>query len=107
MYSFAFRLVREITRREWVYLKGNDPEAPKLIDVELKKGKYTPCPLRWQKKALDALHEGTEAYMVGVMGDVNLLAIHAWRVTIQLWDIQLARRIRGQPNWDVRDYINV
>ena len=57
-----------------------------------------------QKKALDALHKGTEAYMVGVMGDVNLLAIHAWRVTIQPQDIQLAHRIRGEPNWDVRDY---
>ena len=45
------------------------------MDMELKKGKSIPCPpLQWQKKALDALHEGMEAYMVGVMGDVNLLA---------------------------------
>ena len=43
--------------------------------------------------------------MVGIMEDANLLAIHAWRVTLQLWDIQLARRIRGDPYWDVRDYI--
>ena len=42
------------------------------------------------KKALDALHEGTEAYMVGVVGGTNLLAIHAQRVTIQPWDNQLA-----------------
>ena len=54
---------------------------------------------------MDALHEGTEAYMIGVMEDANLLAIHARRVTIQPRDIQLARRIRGDPNWDVRDYI--
>ena len=44
--------------------------------------------------------------MVEVMGDVNLLAIHAQRVTVQPWDIQLAHRIRGEPNWDVHDYIN-
>ena len=99
--------MREITRHEWAHLKGNDPEAPRLTDVELKKGKYTPCPLRWQKKALDALHEGMEAYMVGVMGDMNLLAIHAQRVTVQPRDIQLVHRIRGEPNWDVHDYINV
>ena len=59
------------------------------------------------ERALDALHEGTEVYMVGVMGDANLLVIHAQRVTVQPWDIQLACRIRGEPNWDVHDYINV
>ena len=96
-----------MTRREWASLKGSDPEAPRLTDAELKKGKYTPYPLHWQKKMLDALHKGTEAYMVGVMGEVNLLAIHARRVTIQPQDIQLAHRIRGEPNWDVCDYINV
>ena len=45
--------------------------------------------------------------MVGVLGDTNLLAIHAQRVTIQPWDIKLASRIRGEPNWDVCDYIDV
>ena len=80
-------------QREWAHLKGNDPEALTLMDVELKKGKQNVCPLRWQKKALDALHEGTEAYMMGVMADMNLLAIHAQRVTVQPWDIQLACRI--------------
>ena len=54
---------------------------------------------------LDALHEGTEAFMVGMMEDANLLAIHAWWVTLQLWDIQLARAIRGDPKWDVCNYI--
>ena len=93
--------------REWAHLKGNDPEAPALTDAELKKGKQNACPLWWQKKALDALHEGTEAYMVGVMADTNLLAIHARRVTVQPRDIQLACRIQGEPNWDVCDYINV
>ena len=82
--------MREITRHEWACLKGNDPEAPKLTDAELRKGKQNACPLQWQKKALDALHEGMEAYMVGVVGDANLLAIHARMVTVQPQDIQLA-----------------
>ena len=65
------------------------------MDEELKKGKKTPCPLHWQKKAIDALHEGAEAFIVGMLEDANLLAIHARQVTLQPWDIQLARRIRG------------
>ena len=45
--------------------------------------------------ALLALHEAAEAYMVGLMEDTNLCAIHAKRVTIMPKDMQLARRIRG------------
>ena len=87
-------------------LKVNNPKPPSLTDAELKKEKRNPCPLRWQKKALDTLHKGAEAYMVGVMVDANLLAIHARRVTVQPRDIQLAHRIQEEPDWDVRDYIN-
>ena len=36
--------------------------------------------------------------MVSVMEDANLLAIHARQVTLQPQDIQLARRIWGEPN---------
>ena len=42
--------------------------------------------------------------MTGLMKDANLLAIHARQYTIQPQDIQLARRIRGGVDWDVRDY---
>ena len=90
---YIFRLIREITRREYECLHGRDVEAPELTEEELKTGKKTPCPLRWQKKVVDALHEGVEAFMVGIMEDANLLAIHTQRVTLQPWDIQLARRI--------------
>ena len=60
--------------------------------------------MRWTKGTIEALHEGTEAYMTGLMEDANLLAIHAHRYTLQPRDIQLARRIRGEVNWDVRNY---
>ena len=33
------------------------------------------------------------------MEDANLLAIHAWQVTLQPQDIQLAHRIWGKPTW--------
>ena len=52
--------------------------------------------LRFQAKAVDALQEAAEAYLVGLMEDTNLVAIHAKRVTIMPKDIQLARRIRGE-----------
>ena len=52
--------------------------------------------LRWQKQALLALQEATEAYLVSLFEDTNLCAIHAKRVTITPKDIQLARRIRGE-----------
>lgn len=52
--------------------------------------------LRWQLVAIQALQEAVEAYLVHLLEDTNLCAIHAKRVTIMQKDIQLARRIRGQ-----------
>ncbi len=52
--------------------------------------------LRFQTQAILALQEATEAYLVGLFEDTNILAIHAKRVTIMPKDIQLARRIRGE-----------
>ena len=52
--------------------------------------------LRLQKNAASALQEASEAYLVGLMQDSNLCAIHAKRVTIQPKDMKLARRVRGE-----------
>ena len=43
-----------------------------------------------------ALQEAAEAYLVQLLKDSNLCAIHAKRITIQPKDIQLVRRIRGE-----------
>ena len=50
---------------------------------------------RFQSAALGALQEAAEAYLIGLMEDTNLCAIHAKRVTIMPKDMQLAQRIRG------------
>ena len=50
---------------------------------------------RFQETALDALQEASEAYLVDLLADTNLCAIHAKRVTILPKDIKLSRRIRG------------
>ncbi|KAK9465188.1 histone-fold-containing protein [Lipomyces arxii] len=51
--------------------------------------------VRFQSLALLALQEATEAFLVHLLEDANLCAIHAKRVTLMQKDIQLARRIRG------------
>ena len=56
-------------------------------------GKMNMC---FQSGAIMALQEASEAYLVSLLEDSNLCAIHAKRVTIMLKDIQLARRIRGE-----------
>ena len=52
--------------------------------------------IRFQSGAIMALQEASEAYLVGLLEDANLCAVHAKRVTIMTKDIQLARRIRGE-----------
>ena len=54
--------------------------------------------MRFQSGAIMALQEASEAYLVGLLEDSNLCAIHAKRVTIMPKDIQLARHIRGERN---------
>ena len=83
--------------REWRRItKEAEIDPQRLTRAE---GEKAFCP-RWQKGAVDALHEAAEHYLIGMMEDANLLAIHAKRYTIQPRDIQLARRIRGETDWD-------
>ena len=64
---------------------------------------------RMQASALAALQEASEDYLVRLMEDTNICAIHARRVTILPKDMQLARRLRGEtprdkykPKWTYR-----
>ena len=52
--------------------------------------------LRFQSGAILALQESAEDYLVGLLEDTNLCAIHTKRVTIMPKDMQLARQIRGK-----------
>ena len=53
--------------------------------------------MRFQSTAIAALQEAAENFIVGLFEDVNLLAVHAKRVTVMLQDVRLALRIRGGP----------
>lgn len=52
--------------------------------------------LRFASSAVLALQEATESYIVSVLSDTNLCAIHSRRVTIMPRDLHLARRLRGE-----------
>ena len=104
MWCICYRLVKEIIYREWHRRQGNRADAPDITEEEITGREKNVCPMRRTKGAMEALHEGTEAYMTSLMEDANLLAIHAHRYTVQPRDIQLARCIWGEANWDVREF---
>ena len=54
-------------------------------------------PVRIQALAVGLLHAASEDYMTKLFSDSNLCAIHAGRVTVQMRDMYLARRLRGDP----------
>ena len=51
---------------------------------------------RWTSNAIQALHEASEAYIIGMFEDSNLACIHSKRVTVMPKDLILVRRIRGE-----------
>ena len=91
-FIFSCRLLKGISYREWWYLQKKPHDAPKLTSFHLERGHKMWCPVRWQAKAIDALHEGAENYLIGLFEDANLLATYARRVTVQPHGIQLARK---------------
>ena len=81
------RLIREISQEYRIY-----PDGPGTPSVQV----------RFQSTAIAALQEAAENYIVGLFEDLNLLAIHARRVTIMPRDIRLALRIRGDHHrWHI------
>ena len=51
--------------------------------------------LHFQRSAIGALQEAAENFLIALMEDTNLCAIHARRVTIFPKDMQLARKLRN------------
>ena len=74
------KLIREISQEYRVC-----PDGPRTPSVQV----------HFQSTAIAALWEAAENFIVGLFEDVNLLAVHAKRVTVMPRDIRLALRIRG------------
>jgi histone H3/H4 len=96
--AFRFRpgtvALREIRR----YQKGTDLLLRKLPFQRLVREVASAAKdsLRFQSAAVLAIQEASEAYVVSLLADTNLCAIHTRRVTIMPRDIHLARRLRGE-----------
>ena len=74
-----FRLIKHISIREWGRRK-----TMKTIDLQELSNKQKEecfCPW-WARRAVEALHKAAESYLVNLLEDANLLAIHARRVTV-------------------------
>ena len=101
------RLIKEVTIREF-NKRNNLPPPPEVINEQWKRGHVTTqkCPMRWAKGGIEALHEAAENYLAGLLTDANILAIHSRRTTVQPRDIQLARIIRGDKDWEYLGYTN-
>jgi histone H3 len=90
--------LREIRR----YQKTTDLLIRKLpfrrlvreIAQEIKDG------FRMQESALLALQEAAEGYLISMLDDANLCAIHGKRTTIMAKDMQLAKRLRTEYGRD-------
>ena len=74
------KLIREISQEYQVC-----PDGPGTHSVQV----------HFQSTAIAALQEATENFIVGLFEDVNLLAVHAKRVTVMPRGIRLALGIRG------------
>ena len=57
--------------------------------------------MKIQASAILALHEVAESYLVWLLEDGHLCAIHMKRITLMPKDLQLARCIRGEVLWYV------
>ena len=51
--------------------------------------------LRFQRSAIGALQEASENFLIALLEDTNLCAIHSRRVTIYPKDMQLARKLHN------------
>ena len=81
------KLIKEISQEYRIC-----PEGPGTPSVQV----------RFQSTALAALQEAAKNFLVGLFKDVNLLAVHAKRVTVMPHDIRLALGIRGDhSHWRI------
>nr|WIM49692.1 centromere-specific histone H3 variant [Allium cepa] len=71
------------------------PAAPFIRLVREITNLYSKEVTRWTPEALLAIQEAAEFFIINLLEEANLCAIHAKRVTLMQKDIQLARRIGG------------
>ena len=89
--TVALREIRRYQRgTELLLKKAPFQRLVREVASALKEG------LRFQSSAVAAIQEATESYVISLLADTNLCAIHTRRVTIMPRDVHLARRLRGE-----------
>ncbi len=85
--------LREIRR----FQRGCEPLVPKApfsrLVREIAQGFLSD--VRFTPSALEALQEASEDYLVHLFDDIQYIAMHSKRVTVQAKDYELARRLRA------------
>ena len=89
--TVALREIRKYQRSTQLLLR-KAPFARLVREIQVQ---YNHEDMRFEKKAIEALQEAAESYLIKLFEDTNICAIHARRVTLQVRDMQLTRRIRG------------
>ena len=79
-------MVKHISIQEWRRYHSKEIISPEELSNKAKEQCFVP---HWTMGAIDVLHEGAEDYLITLMEDANLRAIHARCITIQPRDIQL------------------
>ena len=77
--------------------KASFRRVVKEIAAEIKPG------VKFQKIAIEALHEACEHYLLELFRNSNLFAIHADRKTVTAKDLQLALRMKGKIMRDTNE----
>lgn len=89
------KALREIKR----YQKTTELLLPrasfKRVVQEITQDKIMATDIRFRAGAMAALQEAAESYLTNIFEDLQLIAIHAKRVTLQPKDLVLASRLRG------------
>ena len=94
-------MIKHVSIQEWRRMHKKKTINPEELSGAEKERCFVP---RWTVGAVDALHEASENYLITLLEDANLLVIHVRHITLQPRDIQLARRIWGDKDWDVLTY---
>ncbi|KXZ45682.1 hypothetical protein GPECTOR_51g667 [Gonium pectorale] len=92
--TVALREIRKYQKTTELLIR-RAPFQRLVREISQKGGPGGTTDFRWRADALEALQEAAEAFMVGMMEDANLCAIHAKRVTIMSKDMLMAQRLRG------------
>ena len=80
-------MIKHISVQECRHLHKKKMINPEELSEAEKERGFFP---RWAVGAVDALHKALEDYLITLLEDANLLAIHARCITLQPRDVQLA-----------------